>query len=65
MGNKYSGPDRLPVPDYKTYVVGDHTPELKTLEERLRKKGLKVKAFTCLLIQMNDWYILNFLIFLY
>jgi hypothetical protein len=43
---KYHGPDKLSAPDYKTYQVGEHTPQLLQVEKTLAAKGLKVKSCT-------------------
>ena len=32
---------KYPIPDYKQYTVGEHTPELLKLEKMLAEKGLK------------------------
>ena len=35
------GANKVEIPDYKTQTVGAHTPELKDLQERLARRGLK------------------------
>ncbi|TRY76383.1 hypothetical protein TCAL_03847 [Tigriopus californicus] len=35
------GVPHIKVPDWKSFVVGDHTPELQKLQNQLAAKGLK------------------------
>ena len=35
------GHPKIVIPDYKTYTVGEHTPELLELQQKLAAKGLK------------------------
>ena len=41
MGGGHHHGERLPIPDYKIYQVGEHTPELLKVERMLAAKGLK------------------------
>jgi NADH dehydrogenase (ubiquinone) 1 beta subcomplex subunit 3 len=41
MGGGHHHNERLPIPDYRIYHVGDHTPRLQRIERMLAAKGLK------------------------
>ena len=41
MGGGHHHHERLQIPDWKIYQVGDHTPNLQQLQQRLAAKGLK------------------------
>jgi len=41
MGGGGGGIEKLKVPDWRTQTIGDHTPELKEIERRLKMRGLK------------------------
>ncbi len=41
MGGGHHHSERIPIPDYRIYQVGDHTPELQKIERMLAAKGLK------------------------
>ena len=40
-GGHHHHSERLPIPDYRIYQVGEHTPELLKIERMLAAKGLK------------------------
>ena len=41
MGGEHHHSERLAIPDYRIYHVGDHTPRLQKIEKLLAAKGLK------------------------